>query len=408
MSIPIRNHLVAFYLFVTVGRVHELISQFQSLPFGKISLLLALAGVLVGGRDSKYVAPKSGIISLLWMLLLLALASVFVSVWKTQSIHEIKGTVLTLFFIVYFIYVCCRRLEDVSYFINVLVAIAVLLSISALQVKGEDRVSVSNMYDPNDLALVITTILPLAMVKALSVKGIKRAFFVGISLLMIFAIVLTGSRGGFIGMVGVVAYVLFSRMPDKEGQLQVRFRLSKVFVILVVSVLVLMFSPPNYWERVESIFNPEQDYNVSSPRGRITLWKQGLEIIVSRPYGVGIGAYPAAQGMLMGGFYQTVHNSLLLIGAELGLLGLILYLLLFKFAFGYLTDLRDMTRTRDVTLMNRITYFSLSFKASLVGFFLSSFFLSQSYSPVLYALLALINGFYIISYRYRNEKNASN
>ena len=408
MSLPIRNHLVAFYLFVSVGRVHELIPQLQNLPFGKVSLLLALIGVTLSGRDARSILPRSGIINLLWMLLVLAVMSVFISVWKTQSIHEIKGTVLTLFFIVYFVHACCRQLEDVGYFINVLVAIAIVLSISALRVTGEDRVSVSNMYDPNDLALVIATILPLAMVKALSVRGSMRVFFIGISLLMIFAIILTGSRGGFIGMAGVIIYLLVSRMPDKEGQLRGRLSLSKIIVILVVSALVFVFSPPNYWNRVKSIFNPQQDYNVSSPRGRITLWKQGLDIIASRPYGVGIGAYPAAQGMLMGGYYQTVHNSLLLIGAELGVLGLLLYLLLFKYAFSYLTKLREITQKCDTIFVNQIIYLSLSLKAALVGFFLSSFFLSQSYSPVLYVLLVLVNGAYMILFQSQGKNNAIN
>jgi len=395
----VRNHLVAFYLFVSVGRVHELLPQLQSLPFGKISLLMALLGVLFSEKEKAYETPRTRIVNVLWMLLFLALMSVFISVWKSQSIQEIKGTVLTLFFIVYFIYLSCRTLQDVTYFINILIIIAVVLSVSALQVKGMDRVSVSNMYDPNDLALVITTILPLSIVKALSVTGTHRIILTTLSLLMIFAIILTGSRGGFIGMAGVFLYILFSKIPNKEGRLQKRFQLKKIFILLFVSVLVVILSPDNYWDRVETIFNPQQDYNVSSERGRITLWKQGLEIIASRPYGVGIGAYPAAQGMLMGGYYQTVHNSLLLIGAELGVLGLFLYLLLYKYAFGYLSEAQNLARNGETAFAIRINYLSLSLKAALVGFFLSSFFLSQSYSPVLYTIFSLVSAFYLITYQ---------
>ena len=92
----VRNHLVAFYLFVSVGRVHELLPQLQSLPFGKISLLMALLGVLFSEKEKAYETPRTRIVNVLWMLLFLALMSVFISVWKSQSIQEIKGTVLTL------------------------------------------------------------------------------------------------------------------------------------------------------------------------------------------------------------------------------------------------------------------------------------------------------------------------
>ena len=124
------------------------------------------------------------------------------------------------------------------------------------------------------------------------------------------------------------------------------------------------------------------------------MWKQGLAILATHPWGVGIAAYETAEGLSHGGKgkWSTAHNSFLQIGVELGVLGLICFIVIFKKIISGLKEARSIMERMSTPLGEQITaqsQLALALEISLWGFLVTGFFLSQAYSALLYIVLAL-------------------
>ena len=110
-------------------------------------------------------------------------------------------------------------------------------------------------------------VLPFVVFGFFEEKGIKKLFLLLNVGLMITVIILTRSRGGFIGLLVVGAVILFKT-----------FKRSKLLTGLILVGFLAIFTfltPSGYWERMETIVEPGDDYNIYSPAGRIEVWKTG-------------------------------------------------------------------------------------------------------------------------------------
>lgn len=127
------------------------------------------------------------------------------------------------------------------------------------------------------------------------------------------------------------------------------------------------------------------------------IWKRGVGYMLSHPaLGVGADAFAVAEGRLSAearqrhrygrGFqWSTAHNSFIQIGAELGVLGLVLFVALLAAAFRLLSRLRRWAGGESAVLAQVLA-------GSLVAFVVTATFLSQAYSAYLYTLLGMIVG----------------
>src|SRR5678815_3555338 len=93
-----------------------------------------------------------------------------------------------------------------------------------------------------------------------------------------------------------------------------------------------------YWQQMGTIAS-ESDYNRTDETGRVQIWKRGIGYMLSNPLlGVGAGNFPAAEGLLspfaqrqqfgVGVRWSAAHNTLVQVGAELGVVGLVLFVAL--------------------------------------------------------------------------------
>src|SRR5215510_6890384 len=96
--------------------------------------------------------------------------------------------------------------------------------------------------NPNDLATALDVLLPLAVALALSSKGIARLFYFAGSAVMAFAIVLTFSRGGFLGLAAMAGVLLW-----KVGRHK---RLVTVFAALLAFAVMASTVPNGYTDRL--------------------------------------------------------------------------------------------------------------------------------------------------------------
>src|SRR5260370_38030882 len=101
----------------------------------------------------------------------------------------------------------------------------------------------------NDMALHLVTILPISVALLFGSKGSgRRVFYGACSTLMIAAIVLSYSRGAFLGL--VVVFIFFT---VKFGG---RHRVEILLGVLGVAVVVFLLAPSGYAGRLLSIFAP--------------------------------------------------------------------------------------------------------------------------------------------------------
>jgi putative inorganic carbon (HCO3(-)) transporter len=233
----------------------------------------------------------------------------------------------------------------------------------------------STLTDPNDTALFLVTLIPIAIALALSARGrLAKIVYSLMAILMTGAIFVTYSRGGFLALAfaGVVlGSKLFKRAP-----------IGMLVFILVSLVAVPALLPSNYTDRLASIFTGGDTRG--SAAARRNLLTRSIEVAADNPL-VGVG---------MGNFHlfsikdQVSHNSYTQVAAEMGLPTLGIYL---AFLLAPISRMRRIEReTRGVSNTDeyrRIHFLSMGLQASLVGFLIGSFFLSVAYYWFLYYLV---------------------
>lgn len=219
--------------------------------------------------------------------------------------------------------------------------------------------------NPNDLSLFLATMVPVAVALGLGARSVAvKLFYAAAALMMAGAIMVTFSRGGFLGMAAALLV-----MAWKVGR---RNRLGVALLVLTGGVLLLALAPGNYGLRLLSIFVPGLDPVGSSGARQEILYRSIWTTLVNPLLGVGMGNFPLVS------FRNLVsHNSYTQVSAEMGLPALVVYVL---FLLRPLKGLFRIERAEfDARRESRYYYLAAGLQASLIGYIVSSFFASVAY-----------------------------
>jgi O-antigen ligase len=391
---------MAFYVFTLVGRPSEWIPGFESIPVTRLAIL---AAAIVAFRVSSTLSPvrlmslpnlKSGL-----LFMGLAVVSILWSIYRSNSLSWIPGP-LTLMVSMILLVKVVPTVADAERILVALVAGALALTIGTLQVYqgGRAEIGTENMsYDPNDLAFVLVTMLPIALALFDVARGTKKwLLLVGIGA-MLFTILITGSRGGTIALVLVALLITFKPIGlDKDGRLrQVRVgsAIKRVFLLMAAMAVAWVVAPPEIKDRLMTLMELGSDYNTNMEdnSSRLLLWKRNSTAVLTRPIGFGLGSSNAVDGML-GGLYKAAHNTLVQAFTELGFLGLFLLLRSFYVSWRDLKVAEQFSVTSEEPLppvRSRLALYSRALRISLVGCLAAGFFLSQAYGAALWMLITV-------------------
>jgi O-antigen ligase len=248
-------------------------------------------------------------------------------------------------------------------------------------------------YDANDFALIMVCTIPFAVYflrpGVATWRRILALTALGIFVLMI---IRSGSRGGFLGLIAVMAYTLL-----RYRAIPARLRLGAV---AAGAIIFVAFGSANYWAMMQTILHPNNDYNMTEETGRTAIWKRGLLYMEMRPItGVGVRAFSQAEGELSptartyaesgrGIKWSVAHNSFVEIGAELGVIALAAFLGLFFIMFRTLSRVRAGPRGSPWVTPSDQAYAQM-LTASFIGFMVCGFFVSAEYFAYLYVLFGL-------------------
>lgn len=226
----------------------------------------------------------------------------------------------------------------------------------------------------NDMALHVLTLLPVAIALMFGARSLTRKLVFGAcSALMLAAIVLSYSRGAFLGLIVVLVFMAMRLGP--------RHRFGIVFAILVLACAALLLAPDNYGGRLLSIFVPSLDQSGSADARRGELFRS-LYIALRHPLlGIGMGNYQNEMSYTG----HVAHNAYTQVAAEMGATALVCYTLFI------VTPLRRLGQVARETFETRgssdFYYLSVGLQASLLGYLVASFFLSVATEWYVYYLV---------------------
>lgn len=244
-----------------------------------------------------------------------------------------------------------------------------LFTVEGYRVTG----SIGNLFgNPNDMAIHLITFIPVVVAFMFGARGLKKIFYAFCLFLLVGGMMVTFSRGGFLGLIGCACVLAW-----KLGR---RNRFAVFALMLVAAVLMILLAPGGYSTRMLSIFDSSLD-PVGSSSARQQLLILSFKTALLHPlFGIGMGNFH-----IISIREAVTHNSYTQVAAELGATALVFYTLFL------VTPFARLKRIERATLESRhasnFYYLAVGLQASLVAYMVSSFFGAIAYHWYVYYLV---------------------
>ena len=384
-----RGHALSFaglflFTFILYFRPYEQVSFLA--PFTSMAYWTAVATLLVffptqlSLEGTLTARPRE--VNLLLLLALAALLSIPLALNRAEAwdtfVEPFSKAALMFLVIVNTV----RTLRRLRWMLLLGVAVGCVLSITALgdyrsgnlsiegyRVEG----SIGNLFqNPNDMAIHLITFIPVVVAFMFGARGLKKVVYAACLFLMVGGMMVTFSRGGFLGLAGCASVLAW-----KLGR---RNRLPVFALMVVAVVLMVLLAPGGYSTRMLSIFDSSLD-SVGSSSARQQLLILSIKTAIFNPvFGVGMGNFHIVSIR-----EAVTHNSFTQVAAELGLAAFVCYTL---FVVTPLARLRRVERaTLDSRRASNFYYLTVGLQASLVAYMIGSFFGSIAYHWYVYYLV---------------------
>ena len=385
--------MIFTFCFVT-ARLPELFTQ--------VGIYLALLGLVFRPQGVSFPTPlRWALAFLLWALLTALVAIAPQEAWPVL-IERLKA--LVIFFVVVNTVRTPQQLR--WYILLILLAFVIYPARGAVMnyVTGNTlfgRAIWNKMYsNPNDLGAIALLMLGFALAVA-TVKTqdlrVRRAAAVLVPVALLI-ILLTQSRGVFLGLLIGFGPVLLTRL---------RKRPSGLAPALIVIAVVVALVPSTAWHRLQGITkltsidtmaqeakehhapagaNKFEEVASNSAEERYEILKTGLRIFSSNPVtGVGIGCYPEANARFapeLGA--RDAHNTYVNLAAETGLPGLLIWVGLVWSVLAQVRRRRAALEADDSTIQ------VVWIERATIGFLAAAFFGSYAGVTIFYLFLGTL------------------
>lgn len=232
--------------------------------------------------------------------------------------------------------------------------------------------------DGNYFSTSAALILPFVLLMIFHARKISgKLFFLGCLLISLVAIMLTGSRGGALAIAVSFLYVIWHSRH--------RARNFTLIGVLALPLLILVPVSPLY-----RFLHPNQ-HGINTEQTRLWAWEAGLRMFETHPiFGVGLGNFKqlmpayAAPGV---DFKSIAHNTYIEYLAELGPVGLLLFIAIAFCSFRSLRRVRMQTRSTGPPSVLYLA--ALSLESGLLGYLVGALFLSAEYEKLYWMVIFL-------------------
>lgn len=359
--------------FVLITRPQDYITSIKAFHPGMVfSIIMLIVFFFNYGKINHYPLFKIKQVKFFSWLLVVMVLSIPTSIHRRVSFDMVFFT-YSISVLYFFIFVkvinTANKLRTLIFFCCLGIGIYSLVAISNF---SSGRLQYGTIFDPNDICLVVLAFLPLNFLFI----GKRNPFLIRLLCFSIMSggvllILLSSSRGGLVALL-FAAFMLLKKTKTVKT--------SKKFLLIIPCLIIFSLAPINY-DRFSTMFNLEDDYNVTSETGRIQLWTFGVDQMIKNPLtGVGVENFARAIGLDRQARgertlkWQPPHNSLIQIGAETGCIGLILFITLCVNVIRIFN--KTLNDTNEKELIDLVTFGLVG----CIGMFISAFFLSFAYS----------------------------
>ena len=314
------------------------------------------------------------------VLLILALA--MVSTLQAEDLASAQTTTIryasfAALFIVVSQFVGDHRVQRrLAWALVIASAIASVIALNRF-LSGESTQAKLPYGDPNDLAYILATTVPIAVWLLLRSSPRVRPALLLILALLLGAIALTFSRGA---LVGLAAALIWHVVTEHRGRLVL---VAGVIVVAVVSTFLLIQLNP---KQLQTGLNAKEKVASQNVNTRLQAWSAAARLASDHPLGVGPGNFklyylketgaPPGTATLV-----VVHDAYLDVAAELGFGAMIVFLLYLGGAFMR----ASVARARG----NGPPGLATAVRTALVVACVSGLFLSEQYFAPFWLLGAL-------------------
>jgi putative inorganic carbon (hco3(-)) transporter len=280
-----------------------------------------------------------------------------------------------------------QRLKTLCWLVVVSAAANSVLAWQALRLGDdttfEDRAAgIGVLNDPNDLALTLVMALPVAIALFVGERGFYRRFGLAtVIAALIGGVVVSQSRGGALGLMVVLFLEGYDRIRSRSWRtLYTAVGLS----IGLLGVTALLVARGQSWGQLGD------DPNVYNRKGA---WVAGYRMMMDNPItGVGLYHFPDRLDEYGPSYleqrYLVAHNSVVQVAAELGVPGLLFFLLMLGHAWTAAGRVRQLA---DQVPCGRTTWqLAWAMRRMWIGWLVCAMFLAQAYQVWLYLMLGII------------------
>ncbi len=365
-------------------------------PVAMVIAIPTLAGLIFARKLSKGILIRESLLIIaLWIWMGITLVCASQVPLFAGHIHDGTGRLIQISKILLMTFVTMLLVNSKTRLRQLVLVIALSLGVRAvwagifgIQTGGQFRVygpHDSFLADNNDFALGLNMTLPLLYylipgeTRRWARWGLWLCF--GASIL---CIILTYSRGGLLGLAAVLLLIALTS----------RYRTIAVAGLATVALLVLMFAPPQWTDRMDRMAHGEVD---SSMTQRMIAWRTGWNLALDYPItGGGLEAYPDVvvfrhyqpEEMPGGRESSGPHSIYFQVLGEQGFPGLALFLVLLGSCFFSLHRVRRRAQKRDRN--HWAIPYTRMFEASLAAFAVGGAFLGRAYFDLWFEIIACI------------------
>ena len=376
---------ILFFAVVYFLRPEDFIPGLSLVPISKITGAIALIALVFGTKaENRQKLPAE--MKVLIALLLHMILTIPFAFWRGGALDIVinkfsKGVIIAL--LIVFVVTSLKELRKLIYVQCASIALVTFVSLLVHNVRDGrlNGIQKGILENPNDLAINIAINFPLCVAFMLAAKGVvrKSVWALGIAFLM-YGVIATYSRSGLIAM--VITCVICLWEFALKGRRPVLLIATAGVAFIGVAV---MMSTRNYVTRIESMV--QGNIKGSSDHGsldeRKELLKTSLGLMAKHPiFGIGPGNFPSYTGS-----WLVAHNTYTELGAEAGLPGLFLFLLLLALSARKIKAVRKLPGYKESA---EIRLWTTAFFAGLAAYMAGAMFASTEYNLFPYFLVGYI------------------
>ena len=387
----LKNENAAFwwlciYTFLEYVRPQSIYPVIDVLPWAQIALILAMFYAFVD-RDVSWVSNVQNKFLVLLFILILVSGLAAYDPSLSWDAYDIPINWLIIYFLIITIINTEKR-----FFVYILLILIVSFKMSQHGFRtfiergggfADWGASGSPGWFQNsgEFGIQMTIFVPLAITFILALKSywgsLKKILFYMLPVTGLVSILASSSRGAQIAIIAVgLWYLIRSRLGVKG-----------ITGLLLATSLLYYFLPSEQLDRFKTAGDDETSLQ------RIEYWKIGYEMISKYPVtGVGYANwkgycrynYPEGVGVIHK--CETLHNTYLEAGVELGIPALSVYIIMVLLIFIQNARTRKIAKERDNKYLFFIAY---GIDGGLIGYLVSSFFIATFFYPFFWFQLAM-------------------